>query len=578
MKYKLLGENNYNSLEEIQYQIIKNRGINDVDKFLNLDIEIPHWSKLKNIDKAVKCLNKHINNNSIIGILNDEDCDGITSTAMLYQYLKLYDKECNIKILIHRKKEHGINEYIINECLNNKIDLLICPDGASNDYEEHKILKENGINIIVLDHHEVKKESEYAIVVNNQLSNISTNLSGTGVVYKFLQALDEEWWMNSADSFLDLCATGMIADNMDLRDLEVQYFAQKGLNKIQNQMLKHLIDIRYDTIQEINPMAIGFYVAPYINSLIRIGTQEDKILLVEAFCDINTDRLFPHEFKRGKNKGKTINENLYEYVVRLCISYKGKQDRQIKKCMSLLERQVSEQVHSNILCLDYTHVYEDNGLSGLIANKIMSAKNKSVLVFGQKNNSYKGSARGKLENLKDIVTETNMFTLAEGHQSAFGIAFEKQDLRLFKENLKEIFKKYKIDNTHYVDFIIPYEDLDDNLIIDLCSLSKFYGTQFKEPKILIDDIDIPVSMINLNDKGSTITIKNEDKNIELILFNSSQNEYDKIIGWNESIKLNIIGKPSINNYNGKTTYQIVINEYEVLENNEINVEYEKIAW
>lgn len=577
MKYKLLGENNYSSLKDIQYQIIKNRGIDNVEKFLKLDVQIPHWSELKNIDKAVVCLDKHINNNDEILIVVDSDADGITSASMLYQYLKIYDPNCKLLLTTHEHKEHGITQKII-DFYRNKIKLLITPDSSSNNFEEHKILKENGVDVIVLDHHLTEKESDYAIVVNNQLSNVSMNLSGAGVVYKFLQALDEEWWLEQADNFLDLCATGIIADSMDLRDLEVQYLIQKGLNNIQNSMLKHLIDIRYEYTQELNPMAIGFYVAPYINSLIRIGNLEDKMLLIEAFCNINPNRIFPHEFKRGKNKGETIDENLYEHMVRTCVSYKGKQDRQVEKCMSLLERQVSEQVHSNILCLDYTHVYEDNGLSGLIANKISNFKNKPVLVFGLKENGYKGSARGALENLKDIINETKLFTLAEGHQSAFGIGFETQELSKFKDKLKNIFKKYKCDNTQYVDFIIPFEDLSDELINDMCSLSRFYGNDFREPKVLIENINISTSLVNLNEKGNTVTIKDEDKNVTLILFNTSQNEYDKIIGWNESIELKVIGKPSIKNYNGETIYQIIIKEYEVIENNEINIEYEEIAW
>jgi len=573
----LIDENNYQTLRNIQKQIIKNRGIDNIEEFLTLNVNIPHYSLLKNIDKAVSVLDKHINKKSIIGIVVDSDADGVTSASMMYKHIKTYNPNCKILLTTHERKQHGITNKVIDEFIN-KIDLLIVPDAGSSDFEQHKIFFDKGIDVIILDHHETEKESEYAIVVNNQLSGVSMNLSGAGIVYKFLQALDEEWWMNESDNYLDLCATGIIADSMDLRNLEVQYLIQKGFEDINNNMLKQLMDIRYENIIELNPMVIGFYVAPYINALIRLGTFEEKMLMIEAFCDIDCDRVFPHEFKRGKNKGETIQESIYEHVARICVSCKGKQDRRVKKCIELLDRQVCEQVHSNILCLDYTHVYEDEGLSGLIANKIASNKNKPTLVFGLKDDTYRGSARGAIENLKDILNDTKMFTLAEGHQAAFGIGFKHEDLNKFKDDIKEIFKQYKVDNMYKLDFIIPYEDLDDDLIIGLNSLSKFYGTQFKEPLVLITGICIPTSMITINEKGNTITIKDEEKNITLIMFNTTESEFDKIVGWNENIILDVIGKPSVSLYDGQMYYQIAISEYEVKEYKQINVDFEEIVW
>ena len=88
---------------------------------------------------------------------------------------------------------------------------------VSNDYEKHKELKEKGIDIIVLDHHEAPKISEDAIIVNNQLCEYpNKSLCGVGIVYKFLQALDEELWQSKADNYLDLVAIGEIGDSMDI--------------------------------------------------------------------------------------------------------------------------------------------------------------------------------------------------------------------------------------------------------------------------------------------------------------------------------------------------------------------------
>lgn len=86
------------------------------------------------------------------------------------------------------------------------------PDSSSNDYEEHKTLKEMGYDILVLDHHEADHYSENAVVVNNQLSKDYPNksLSGVGVVYKFLERF-EELYLNGKTfikNYIDLVALG----------------------------------------------------------------------------------------------------------------------------------------------------------------------------------------------------------------------------------------------------------------------------------------------------------------------------------------------------------------------------------
>ena len=113
----------------------------------------------------------------------------------------------NISYRIHNGKEHGL----IVDTIPKEVKLVVAPDSSSNDYEQHKILKEQGIDVLVLDHHEADKVSKYACVINNQLSkNYSNkNLSGVGVVYKFCQYIDKICNLEYADNLLDLVAVGL---------------------------------------------------------------------------------------------------------------------------------------------------------------------------------------------------------------------------------------------------------------------------------------------------------------------------------------------------------------------------------
>lgn len=158
---------------------------------------------------GVKLLTNHIQNFSKTVMIVDPDCDGFTSSAILTNYLyRLFPRYAtSITHIMHPGKQHGI---ILDE-LPDDVSLIIAADSASNDYEQHKILKEKGIDVLVIDHHEAENISEYACVINNQLCDYPTkSLSGAGMVYKFCSYIDQIMDVHYADEFLDLAALGII--------------------------------------------------------------------------------------------------------------------------------------------------------------------------------------------------------------------------------------------------------------------------------------------------------------------------------------------------------------------------------
>lgn len=170
---------------------------------------------LDNMDIGFELFKKHLNKGNKFYIVVDSDADGMTSSAILINYMEKYLRKLfpdfSIEYHIPDGKEHGLDT-IMDILTQKKIyDIIILPDSSSNDYECHKILSNMGYDILVLDHHEAEKYSEDAIVINNQLSQRYENksLSGVGVVYKFLQYCDKNFSINGADDFLDLVAVGM---------------------------------------------------------------------------------------------------------------------------------------------------------------------------------------------------------------------------------------------------------------------------------------------------------------------------------------------------------------------------------
>ena len=284
MKYKLY-DNSDNNTSNVIKEVLKNRGIEDYTKYLNLDdsVVIP-YDKLDNINDAVELFMNHFNQKDNIEILVDEDPDGFCSAAMMYLYIKQMDNEYPVNYILHtRAKSHGLDDDVT---VSEDTKLLIIPDAGTNDTLQCKELVSRGIDILILDHHESEEDNKYALIVNNQMSANYSNkdFCGAGIVYKFLQALDTETWNEFADDYLDLCALANISDVMDMRSFETRYITNIGLLNIKNKCLQALIKAQdYSMNGKVNIHNIQWYITPVLNGMIRIGSNDEKELLFRAF-------------------------------------------------------------------------------------------------------------------------------------------------------------------------------------------------------------------------------------------------------------------------------------------------------
>lgn len=590
LQYKL-HKNGHNDKANILLEVLHNRGIEDVEQYLHLDssVLIP-YTKLDNIEKAVECVLKHYDEGNKIGILVDTDVDGFCSASMLYSYLKrLKTQFCPSQIcfLLHQKqKAHGLdaNDIIFPDDMK----LLIIPDAGTNDVNECKALKDKGIDVVILDHHIQDVDNPYAIVVNNQSSKNYSNkeLCGAGVVYKFLQALDEELWSENADDYLDLCALANISDSMDMRSLETRYLVNLGLKQIQNKFLKSMISAQEFSMKGIvNIHNIQYYITPYLNALIRIGEHEDHEILFKAF--IETDETFEYNKRKTKNNAAmTIQEIVYDRATRLCKNAKARQDKARTKAMDLI-LQVIENNKLNehkIIIVDTTELL-DNGLTGVVAIKVAEHFNLPCLFLnkhiekkiiednGKKKEinyiTYGGSGRNPnhspIENLKELIDTSDSFNFAQGHPSAFGVNIDEEKIQFAQAELDEKLKDVIYDTTYYVDFIYDKDnpiDITDVRIID--TLKDIYATG-------IDDVLVAVENIEIERKDCSIFGMNNDvisfvyNEVKYVQFKCTEdNEFYSWIknggGDTDIFELTVVGKPSVNEFNNIKTCQVNIED------------------
>lgn len=564
MKYEIIGENDIYHVKEC---LLENRGITDVRTYCNLtDNCLIPYSLLDNIDDAVELLLSHVKReDSYITIVVDSDCDGYTSAAMLYNYLRDNFPDTAVDYVMHTGKQHGLSDDII---IPSQTTLVILPDGGTNDRSQCKKYSEMGMRILIIDHHIKDEDNPYAVIVNNQMSEGYSNkeLCGAGVVYKFLQAVDEAEWIESADNYLDLVALGNIGDLMDVRSYETKRLIQKGLSSIHNKFLSALVKAQdYSIKSHINIHAVAFYITPLVNAMCRCGSMEDKDLVFRAFTQ--TDEAFDYK-KRGQSE--TIKESIYERAVRLCKNTKAKQDKAVQKILpDLMQWTEKRDVQKNpIMFVKANDI--SSSYTGLLAMKLADHYHRPCLVL-RKNDTgfYRGSARNcdnsPIDSLKQILTETGMFEFCQGHDGAFGFQIKPQNVSQAIDILKSDFSDLDFD-TVKVDFEIDFDGFNIRFIRDIDSLKDFYGTGIKEPKVIITNIILRKNQGVIMGDGTTWKFITDD-NIAFIKFKCDED--DLILTWlnnksNDDMIINALCDVGFNDYNGVITPQAKIIQYEVI--------------
>lgn len=558
MKFKLIGKDDYFSPIAT---ISKNRGLDNIQTLLKTNIKnVIHWSNLKNISKAVDCLLKHIKLHNKIFIQVDSDPDGFTSSALLISYLKTSYPDIKLQWRLQDGKEHGIEANNVPS----DVDLVIIPDAGSNDFNEHSILKSKGIDVIVLDHHECEKESKDAIVVNSQLSPEYENkqISGVGITYKFTQALDEKLGLNYADNYLDLVAIGNIADSQDMRSLETRYYVNTGLKNITNKLLKALYEKQsFSTGGIINIKTTSFYINPLLNACIRVGTMEEKIQMMNALLESDETIYY---------KRKDIHEPIEVNTARILGNIKARQGRMCDKALVLIEEKITNKnlLNNKLLIINITDILDKN-LTGLVANSLKDKYKRGTLILRYNEEkevltgSIRGYERGKVKDLKAFLQATEKFDYVEGHANAAGCQVTPDKLIEANEICNELLKDTFIDVDQYdVDFIFTSKQLTSNLIKEVEKYKDVWGHKVEEPLIAIHGVEVNSKEIYLNGK-TTKTLKFECNGIEYIKKFSNVEDWNELRNMGERLLINIVGYCSVNKYKGKTTPQIVIEDYEV---------------
>lgn len=564
-------------------EILIDRGVKDIENFLypTSKCELDPYG-LENIDLAADMLLRHLRADSKIMFIVDSDCDGFTSSSILWLYIKHIFPKANLNFTLHEHKQHGLDDKIDWLETLNDIDLVICPDSASYDVEEHARLADLNIDCLVLDHHEqlydtdgnpVISTAPNTVIVNNQLSPHYENksLCGAGVVYKFCEVLDEILGIHQAQEYMDLVALGEIADVMDRTTAETNYLMLEGLSNIQNKGFQTLLASQSYSLKEkatfpwsgLTPIDIAFYIAPLINALTRVGSMKEKEAMF--YCFVEPDRVLPST-KRGAKPGDT--ETAAEQTARVGKNAKARQDKLKEKAIDLIDFKIQKNdlASNNIILVEIEP--EDNippELTGLVAMAIVNKYNKPVMIGrcndkGEINGSIRSSGNfAGLPSFKQFLEESNLMNYVAGHDAAAGFGINATlDERLLSYS-NEVLNDDDFKKCYTVDYILDAGDNNTELLMVLASHPEFFGNHIDEIKFVIKNITLSNVMAMGANKDS---MKISCNGIDYVRF-KDMDFVDAVMN-NRMDKLTVYGRANLNTFAGRTSIQVFIDDYELL--------------
>lgn len=571
MKVNLINENfssNYLA------NLLRARGVINVEDFLQpTDKYLSNPQFLDNINQGALWLEETLNKeNSKILIVVDCDVDGFTSGAIMWNYIHALAPEQKIYFLLHEHKQHGLED-CCQMILDREFDydLIVLPDSSSNDFKYHELLGERGTRCLILDHHEVDEKifSDYACIINNQLSERYTNkeLTGAGVAWQFCRYYDQLHLINYSNNLIDLAALGICGDMGSVLSMENRYIMHAGFANINNYFFKSAIEKQsYSMGGVVNATTVAFYIVPMMNAMIRVGSMEEKERLFIALIDGH--RQIPCN-KRGA-KGTT--EEAAIESLRECTNAKTKQGRITDQMVEKLEQKIFKYdlLENKIL---FVRLDDDDNfpseINGLIAMKLAAKFKRPTIVTRLGPDGFdKGSIRNisdcELSDLKAFLNESGYFEYVQGHANAAGCCIDDAQLHAFHEYANEALANINFNEDVYdVNFARTMYAKDlSALIFDLGSHPEVWGQGNSEPLIYVSELYLDKSDIQIIGAKQD-TVKIEKNGIAFMKFRALD-MIDELNRCNQ-IKLNVVGKANLNNWGGQITPQLFIESYELVD-------------
>ena len=549
-------------ISPITARLIRNRDItgdDEIDLYLNGTIaDLCDGMLMRDMDRAVEILAEKIREEKKIRVIGDYDIDGVNATYILQEGLAGLGADVDTDIPDRIRDGYGLNKMLIDRALDDGIDTIVTCDNGIAAAEEIAYGKEQGLTVVVTDHHEVpyietNGDKEYLLppadaVVDPHRPDCGypfKGLCGAAVAYKLVEALCDVMQRDPEDMdyLMENVAIATVGDVMDLTG-ENRIFVKQGLEMLKrthNPGLKALIECTGIDVERLNTYHIGFVIGPCINASGRLDTAKRALELLNA----RTRReavMLAEDLKALNDSRKEMTEKGVEEAVRLIEHTDLREDKVL------------------VVYLPECH----ESIAGIIAGRLKERYYRPVFVLTRAEEGVKGSGRSieSYDMFGQMCRCRELFTKFGGHKLAAGLSLAEENVGLFRRTINELAELTEEDLMEKVsiDMQLPFPYITEALIGELSLLEPFGKGN---PKPLFAERNIRVL-------GPRILGKNRNV-LKCRLEDPSGNQMDAVYfgdveaclrKMEEKPVMSFTYYPSINEYMGRKTLQVTIVNYQ----------------
>jgi single-stranded-DNA-specific exonuclease len=549
------------NLDPISAEILCNRidNIENYRSFINpsLKEDLPNPMLLLDMEKSATRVAQAIINNQKIAIFGDYDVDGATSSSLIARFFMMIGFYEYIVYIPDRIKEgYGPSLYSFEKLKEQGVNVIITVDCGTLSFEPIEYANQHNIDVIVIDHHisDFKLPNAYGIINPNRFDEKfpHNNLAAVGVSFLFVIALNSilrsmNFYKNSKEPnlilLMDLVCIGTICDVMTIKGLN-RLFVKIGLDVIKkgyNKGVKSLIDV-CNIKEEVNVYHIGFRLGPRINAGGRVGKCDLGSILLRS-VDYDSAIIYAKELDNFNNNRKSI------------------EDLVLTEAFSISEK---EAFNSKILVISGEGWHP--GVIGIVCSRIKEKYNLPTVIISFDGDIGKASLRSVagLDIGKAVVQAKNngLLVAGGGHEMAAGFTIQKDKLYLMKEYLQEFASKNMFSNAvtnKFYDVEVPSVSPNE-MIYKSLQIAAPYGNGNEEPIIKINNLCITHMQEFKNNmfRLSVISAIDSNQKFSATIFNTS-GHFD-VSKLKLGKKLDLIGKLLPNNWNGRTYYNIIVED------------------
>ncbi len=524
--------------------LLCSRGMTDefeIESFL-YDTDLIDPYTLPDMEKAVERVNQALENGERITVFGDYDCDGVTSTALLYSYLSSRGANVDYYIPDRSGEGYGMNLGAIDQLKSRGTNVIITVDNGISAVEEIAYAKTLGIDVVVTDHHRAGEILPDAVAVVDPHREDSScefaDWAGVGVAFKFISALDDSEGYELLEQYGDIIALGTVADIVSLKG-ENRIIVRSGIAFMNAALeegslrlgLKALLDASGST-GTLDSSSVAYRIAPRVNAAGRMGSAERALKLLLT-TDVNEAKEIAEEVSEANAQRQAteteITAGAIEYI-----------------------ENAPEIKHKRVIVVDGDDWHQ--GVIGIVASRLVEKYGKPCIVISKNGDIAKGSGRSidgfslydALSYCSDVLVQYG------GHVLAAGLTVDSDKIDLFREKINE----YALNAeaavpTLKIDCKLNPSSINVDMLSSLQVLEP-YGAENPQPLFGLYNMEITAIQPVGAGKHLRITVKRKNSMVTVIMFSVTLEEFPYKVG--DTVDLAV--KLSENEFQGKVQVSI----------------------